>query len=490
VLPSSRSVKGRPGHISASAWVVLVATLLTVAWGAFAFGSVYAWAYVPLALASAAIGVLGLATGTRPVLTGAGTVWFALAAIGVVGLFQLAPVPGNVLAVISPGTLDYLRRSDLSFNVGFNPVSSASPALSHTISIAPQSTVRALGLLLAPALLSAGLCRSLSRTAASKLAVGIVAIGSVLALVGITQKIVLGDHAFGGMRIYGFWRPESLLTTPFGPFVNKNHFAGWMLMATPLALGLSAAGIASAQSRLRGRGPRNFLVWCSEPEGGRSMLFLVAAIFMTLSLFMTGSRSGMTCLAVILVSLFFAARRLTSGRMMSVLGVLVALGTIALLQWAGSDAALQRFGNNPESFGMRLDIWSTALAALRLFPWFGSGLDSFGTMMLVYQPEPHGVRYVEAHNDYLQLLVEGGIVMFALIVVAIVGLVLCIRGRFNTRGDGPEGHWVRVGATIGLLAIGLQSFVEFSLQMPGNTALFAVLLALAVYLPAPLQPSR
>jgi O-antigen ligase len=173
-----------------------------------------------------------------------------------------------------------------------------------------------------------------------------------------------------------------------------------------------------------------------------------------------------------------------------VLGVVVVLGTLALLQWAGSDAALQRFGNNPESFGMRLDIWSTALGALRLFPWFGSGLDSFGTMMLVYQPEPHGVRYVEAHNDYLQLLIEGGVVTLALIVVAIVGLIQCIRLRFRTRDDGPEGHWVRVGATIGLLAIGLQSFVEFSLQMPGNASLFAVLLALATYLPAASRPAR
>ncbi len=487
--PSSRSVKGRPGYISPSAWTVLVATLLIVAWGVFAFGSVYSWAYVPLALASCAVGTLGLVTGSRPVLGGARMFWLALAAIGAAGLLQLMPLPARILAAMSPGTLDYLRRSDLSYAVGFNPVA-ASAAASHSMSIAPQLTLRAIGLLVAPALLAAGLCRSLSRTAASRLSAGLVAIGSVLALVGIAQKIVLGDHAFGGMRIYGFWEPESLLTTPFGPFVNKNHFAGWMLMATPVALGLAAAGIARAQPRLRGRGPRNFLVWCSEPEGGRSMLFLVAAIFMTLSLIMTGSRSGMTCLAAVLVALLVTARRLASARMISVIGVIVALGASALLQWAGSDAALQRFGNNPESFGMRLDIWATALNTFRLFPWFGSGLDSFGTLMLVYQTGPRGVRYVEAHNDYLQLLVEGGIVVASLVVIAIAGLVLCIRRRFRAGDDGPEGHWVRVGAVLGLFAIALQSTVEFSLQMPGNTALFAVLVALATYLPAANRPAR
>ncbi|MFN7982064.1 MAG: O-antigen ligase family protein, partial [Vicinamibacterales bacterium] len=362
--------------------------------------------------------------------------------------------------------------------------------LSHAISIAPALTVRALALLLSPALLIAGLTRSLSRTAAFILSTGIVIIGTAVALIGITQKIVLGDHAFGGMRIYGFWQPESLLTTPFGPFVNKNHFAGWMLMAIPVAIGLAASGVANAQSRLRGRGLRSFLVWSSEPEGGRSMLFLLAAAFMTLSLFMTGSRSGMTCLAVVLAALLFAGRRRMSVQMTAVMGVCVALGTAALLQWASADAALQRFGDSSASLASRLNIWRSALGTLRLFPWFGSGLDSFGTLMLVYQPEPRGLRYVEAHNDYLQLLVEGGVLTFVLAIAAIISLVRCIRLRFDAGDDGAEGHWVRVGAAIGLLAIALQSFVEFSLQMPGNTALCAALIAIATYLPAANRPAR
>jgi hypothetical protein len=55
--------------------------------------------------------------------------------------------------------------------------------------------------------------------------------------------------------------------------------------------------------------------------------------------------------------------------------------------------------------------------------------------------------------------------------------------RFRHDGQ-PEAHWVRVGAAIGLASIALQSIVEFSLQMPGNAVLFAVLLALALYVPA------
>ena len=127
-----------------------------------------------------------------------------------------------------------------------------------------------------------------------------------------------------------------------------------------------------------------------------------------------------------------------------------------------------------------------ALTAFRQFPFVGSGLDTFGTTMLVFQPSPD-VHYVEAHNDYLQLLVEGGLVTVGLVVAAAAAVVIGVSRRFNTDDDGLEGHWVRVGAATGLLAIGLQSFVEFSLQMPGNAALFAVLLAMALYIPAPIR---
>ena len=487
---SSRSVKERPGRVSLQASIVLAATMLVVAWGAFAFGAVYPWAYVPLAIACACVGLVGITTGTRPILGDGRWVLFSIAAIALVGLIQLVPLPRSWLALLSPGTLDFLRQSDLGYAFSLDPNTNAPVAIGHAISIAPSLTVRALALFLAPVLLFMGLCRTLSRTAAHRLACGVVAIGCALALVGVGQKALLGDQAYDGMRIYGFWRPESLLTTPFGPFVNRNHFAGWMLMGTPLALGLAVGRLAQALPDLRGRGMRAWLVWCSEPGGGLTLMYFVASILMTLSLFMTGSRSGISCFLVVASGILFAARRLTSTWTMIGLAVVALLGLGLVLQWAGPDAALERFVRESQSVGLRLDIWRASLAAVRQFPVFGSGLDSFGTTMLLFQPASSDVHYVEAHNDYLQILVEGGLITFGLAVTAIVAVARVVARRFRTDEDGPEGHWVRVGATTGLVAIGLQSLVEFSLQMPGNAVLFAVLLASALYLPAPVRKQR
>jgi O-antigen ligase len=293
---------------------------------------------------------------------------------------------------------------------------------------------------------------------------------------------MLGDGAYSGMKIYGFWQPEFLLTTPYGPFVNKNHFAGWMLMAIPIALGLAVAHGASEDGTRR-RDAAALLVWLSEPGGGRFLYYLVAAGIMTLSLVMAGSRSGLASFAVVICgaaawSFRRRSRRATLGAIVAALALIV-----IALQWAGRDAALHRFTTDSESLAMRLDIWRTSAGIVRDFPLLGTGLNTFGTAMLVYQ-SPNESHYSEAHNDYVQLLVEGGCVTILLVIVAILGVGLAIRARFRTGDDGPEARWIRVGATTGLVAIGLQSLVEFSLQMPGNATLFAVLLALALYVPA------
>jgi len=170
-----------------------------------------------------------------------------------------------------------------------------------------------------------------------------------------------------------------------------------------------------------------------------------------------------------------------------VIGGLVGLLVLAL-GWAGADAEIGRFITETDSAQLRLRAWRIALDIFRDFPVLGSGINTFGTATILYQSDG-GAHYIQAHNDYLQLLAEGGLLVAALLAVALIALSRAIGRRFRDDPD-PESYWVRVGAVIGLLAIGLQSLVEFSLQMPGNAALFVVLVAMAVYEPAQLRSSK
>ena len=346
--------------------MLVAAVVLIVAWGALAFGSVYSWAFTPLLIACALVGAAGLYIGRhRPVDRPLVVCLVALAAAVAV---QLVPLPAAVLRLVSPSTDAFLRAHDLAYALGDG---------SHALSINPEKTLLGLGFVGSLGIFLAGLVRSVTAARARQLAVSLVAFGVLLALIGIIQKALLGDHVFAGMKIYGFWSPESRLTTPFGPFVNKNHFAGWMLMVIPLGIALALGAAENAGLSLQ-RGLRGMLVWLSTPEGGRLQLLAVATMLMAASLLLTKSRSGLGCLIVLLVaSGFAAARRFESGvgRWLT-LGGLVAI-FLGVFAWAGADVAA-RVGHEMSAVDLRKNIWTDSARVVRDFPVAGTGLNTFG----------------------------------------------------------------------------------------------------------------
>jgi putative inorganic carbon (HCO3(-)) transporter len=294
------------------------------------------------------------------------------------------------------------------------------------------------------------------------------------------QKALLGDHAWAGMKIYGIWAPSNLLSTPFGPYVNKNHFAGWMLMGVPLALGLGI-GLAESAIRRRGANVRTTLLWLSSPAGGHAQMALFAAFIMAASLLMTRSRSGVGCLLVSMVLMSVAARR----RFGSARAGWAALGSLAALflivfTLAGADLAA-RITNRMDAMELRRNIWTDSAEIISDFPVTGTGLNTFGTAMIAYQTTQKDQHFQEAHNDYLQVVVEGGLLVGLPAFAAMPLSIRAIRRRFAAKRDDGVTYWIRAGATTGIVAVGLQSFVEFSLQMPGNAAFFVVLLAIAMH---------
>ena len=469
---------------------------MLIAWGALAFGAVYPWAYTPLLLGCAAAGALGLFLHrAKPFSRMNQAVVVGLLCVAAAGVVQVIPLPAGVLKTVSPATDAFLRTYDLTYAFGgsVEDVSGSEGGAGgvwHPLSLDPRASLVGLGFLAAFTLLLAGLTRalSLSRSRVRRLAALIVAFGVLLALVGIVQKAMVGDHAWGGMKIYGFWAPANLLSTPFGPYVNKNHFAGWMLMALPLALGL-AFGLAEQGIRHLQGGWRSAVLWLSSPDGGRVQLILLAALVMGASLLMTRSRSGVGGLVVAIVLLsVFAGRRFGSAR-----AGLAAMASFAVLFFtvfvlAGADFAA-RIVNRLDAIELRRNIWTDSAAVLRDFPVAGTGLNTFGTAMIGYQTTQRDQHFQEAHNDYLQVLVEGGVLVALPALAAFLLTVRAIRRRFIAGDDDALTFWIRAGATVGLVAIAAQAFVEFSLQMPGNAALFVVLLAIALHDP-PARRSR
>ena len=229
--------------------MVVAATVLLIAWGALAFGAVYPWAYTPLLAASSVVGVVACLRKGARLPTGARSTLVALGVVAAAVSLQLLPLPLSLLQALSPSTDTFLRNYDISYALAGTP---------HALSIQPRATGLGLLFLAAFSLLFAGLVKAFSTSGIRKVASAIATVGVILALIGIVQKAVLGDHAYMGMKIYGLWAPEWKLTTPFGPFVNKNHFAGWMLMGLPVAIGLALAPRSARCGPVTGRGARRF----------------------------------------------------------------------------------------------------------------------------------------------------------------------------------------------------------------------------------------
>jgi O-antigen ligase len=443
--------------------VLTALVLLALAWGVLAFGAVYPWSYWPLLAAAAAVGLYGvLVNGRGPRLT---PLAVALGAIAAVMLLQLVPVPPAILAAVDPARDRLLREYDLPY---------ALTGTAHPLSIRPAGTRLALACFVAFALFAIGLSRQLSTRRTVHLVHGLLVLGVVVAVAGLVQK------AAGVDRIYGFWTPNHRPYQIFGPFVNKNHYAGWMIMTLALALGYVYGGIATAMHEVR-PGWRNRVLWFSTPAANQLILAAVAIPVMVIALLMTLSRSGIGALGVALLLGGWAALRRVPGRPARrgvAVAYVVAL-VIAFSGWTGAGAVVDRFGTAETSFQGRVGAWRDASRIVGDFPLVGTGVNTFGTAMIYYQTS-RGGWWDAAHNEFVQIAAEGGLLLGGAVLAALALFVRQVRRRL--RDDAPDsmGHWLRVGALTGLVAIGVQSFFDFSLQIPGNALLFALLVAIAL----------
>jgi O-antigen ligase len=158
------------------------------------------------------------------------------------------------------------------------------------------------------------------------------------------------------------------------------------------------------------------------------------------------------------------------------------LAAIVAASFAWSDVNARRFSPRvDDSIRLRREIWAVAGRITRDFPVTGTGLNTFGIATLAYQTRFTDMHFGEAHNEYLQIVAEGGLLLAVPVFVALAFAVSELRRRFVESDADRTTRWLRFGAATALGAIALQSTVDFSLQMPGNALLFVVLLAAALH---------
>jgi O-antigen ligase len=163
---------------------------------------------------------------------------------------------------------------------------------------------------------------------------------------------------------------------------------------------------------------------------------------------------------------------------------LLAAGVGVLLVAAGTyvnlPALLSRMNEAwPSGLGGRLAVWRETWPIVRDFAATGVGVGAFERAMLVYQQSNRLLFFNHAHNELLQIVAEGGVLMGTAVAVALVSAARSVVTRL--RADQSSVFWARAGAACGLLGIACQSVWDTALRLPANAVLFALLAAIALH---------
>jgi O-antigen ligase len=176
-----------------------------------------------------------------------------------------------------------------------------------------------------------------------------------------------------------------------------------------------------------------------------------------------------------------AWRSNSGGQRWLVVGCAVSL-IVGVVAWRGADTLFGWYGNTA-TWQWRIQLWKDTLPVAQEFWVTGSGLNTYGRLMVVMPHTDLTTDPVQAHNDYLQLAVEGGLLVGVPALLLLFAVARQVARGLRASQD-ALGWWVRMGAVAGLCGMAVQELSEFSLQVPGVSLLCGVAVALAIHAPA------
>jgi putative inorganic carbon (HCO3(-)) transporter len=409
---------------------------------------------------------LGLAAACRPALSlesSARRSDIFLLLMLAAALLQVIPLPRGVTASLSPAADRISHTTAL--------VASTDPI---PLSVNPRATTLALAIAACCVLLFFS-TRRLFAQGGLRTTIRMVAVAGVL-----LSALAMAQHATGRGTLYWTWRMTDVGATPFGPFVNRNHFATWAIMAVPLCTGYLMSHLSTRGRSHPGLPLRRRLVAALD---GRILLLFAAAAVLTIAVVVSLSRSGMLGLGVAAIcgSLLARQRAGTAARPGLLLFVLVLTVGIAAVLQVDPSSLSGRLAGSSVAIADRMTIWKDTLPVLADSWLTGTGLGTFQTVMLVYQRSRLEVLFNQAHNHYLQIAAEGGLLVGVPVLLSLAAFIRA--GARSLREDHSDMFWIRCGAAAGLIGVAVQSVWEVGLTTPANAALASVLAGALLHAP-------
>ena len=329
------------------------------------------------------------------------------------------------------------------------------PGIPRTISVHPFGTqTTAIHFLALFLFLGVTLVVLDSASRLRKMAIVITVFGFAYAFFAILQSVL------SPLKIYGIYEA----TSPFGSFVNRHNFASYMEMTIAVPLGLIFTGAVHKDKRL---------------------LYLTAIALMGVALLLSQSRGGLVALVaevifLVLITTGAGERRSKLGLKLALAGVLL-LAVVGGAIFVGGETSFTRVADTTETGDLttgRSNIWNVTLRVISSNMPFGAGFGAFGVAYTPHDTMSGLERVEQAHNDYLQVLADAGVV--GLVIGAFFLFRLFVLGRGAPSIENTYRRGIAVGALAGIFAVLVHSVFDFVLHTTAVSLLFLVLLSLLV----------
>ena len=438
---------------------------LILAWTLFAFGAVYPWASRPAAAAT-----LLLFLFARPALFRDRTWMVDLSALLLLayGWLQCLPLPGALVSALTPASVTFHQSLNLS---------PFDPAAWRPLSLAPSASVEAMIDVTAAVLFYWTIRETSGHAGARILTRSLAVMGAIAVIFAVIQPVL-----FPNGKVYGFWSPIYAEAHPVGPIISRNHFASWMVLATPITVGYL---LTHAQNYWRGS--TSLRTGVRILNDTRALWVASCAMLMATGVVFSQSRAGLIGLsAAALAGLLGSGRHLGRRARGGLLAASLLFGAAAWIIANPSEGVLRRLqpsisASANDEWGGRPEIWRATIAMAHKYRLTGVGLGAYEGAMPAYQEQPVVILFNHAHSQYLQWWAEGGLIG-ALIVGALVLAGWRLFARRRRRDRGPLVH-LREGALAGIIGLAVQSVWETPLVTPAILWLLAAAAALATERP-------
>jgi O-antigen ligase len=323
--------------------------------------------------------------------------------------------------------------------------------------------------------------RSMFQLKALVVTVLAVAIGS--SIFGLLRELVLGSE----LDVF-----TELIRAPqsYAQFINRNHFAVLVEMGLGLVFGLLLKARVGEKARFLGWVGVGFLIYSMIAVNSRGGLVSLAGLLVFGAFVHVLTRDPATNGKRRLRSEFTSEYR--SGWRPKVRKIALAAGvcflvfglTAFIVAFVGGDRVVTRLekieGEIEAVDGSRINrnvIWNSTVDLIKARPVLGSGFGAYESAITEFDASSGKATLSQAHNDYLEILANGGVIGFALF--AIFGFLVIVRTIENFRSEDELRRSICFGAVIGIFGVMVHSFVDFGLHTLVNAIVFVLLIVMA-----------